>query len=335
MSQLAAAQSVLGLASSALSGFHSSFSPHDNLLVPTIQGVFQGSIYGLVGLGLVLIYKSNRIFNFAQGEFGTVAVLVANAGLLGRLFGWHMPYFVACLVGLAAGTLTALLTERLVIRPLFNRPKVILTVGTVGVTILLVAVETLAVKQANTFPSFSDTVPSLHRRPYWFRIVGYAVTYQQVLSLVMLGVLAVGAGLFFKRTATGVAILAVSQEPTAAELAGISVKRISLVTWGLAGFLGSVAGLLLGPIVSPVAPGFVTGTALFTGFTAAVIGGMTSLSGAFVGGILIGVLEKLASTDNLEKLGIHNVPGTDLVAIFLVLLLVLLIRPKGLFGKEV
>lgn len=335
MSHLAVAQSTLGQLSSVFASLHSSFSPHDNLLVPVIQGLFQGAIYGLVGLGLVLLYKSNRIFNFAQGEFGSVAALVANACLLGKFFGIHMPYIVAILFGLIAGTLTALLTERLVIRPLFNRPKVILTVGTVGVTIFLVSIESLSVKQASVFPSFSDTIPSLHRKPYWFRLAGYAVSYQQVLCLVMLSLLAVGAALFFKKTATGVAILAVSQEPTAAELTGISVKRISMVTWGLAGLLGSVAGLLLAPIVSPVAPGFVTGTALFTGFTAAVIGGMTSLPGAFVGGLLIGVLEKVAGTDNLDKLGIHNIPGTDLVAVFLVLLLVLLIRPKGLFGKEV
>ena len=92
-------------------------------------------MYGLIALGLVLLYKSNRIFNFAQAEFGTIAALTAYFAYNGKLFGigWHMPWLVAVTVGIVLGTLSAVLTERLVIRPLFHQPKVILVVGTVGV----------------------------------------------------------------------------------------------------------------------------------------------------------------------------------------------------------
>jgi len=128
---------------SAPGGIILAFDPQIQLYTPLVQGFFQGAVYGLIGLGIVLLYKSNGIFNFAQAEFGTVAALVTYAGLNGSFFGLHMPYGVACLVGIMAGTLSAVLTERLVVRPLFNRPRVILLVGTVGVLLLMVAIEGL------------------------------------------------------------------------------------------------------------------------------------------------------------------------------------------------
>ena len=304
-----------------------------NFLQPILTGLLQGCVYGLIGLGVVLLYKANGIFNFAQGEFGSIAALTANAGLMGT-FGFHMPYPLAMLCGLIAGTLTAVLTERIVIRPLSHRPKVDLTVATVGVLLFLNAMETLAVKRANNFPGFSTRISSFNKRGYLFKLFGYRVLYEQALCAVVLVLLALATVYFFKRTDTGTAILAVSQERTAASTVGISVDRISLITWGIAGLIGASAGVLLGPILTPIAPGFVTGTALFTGFTAAVLGGITSLQGVFVGGLAIGVLEKLTNPDNLAAYGVPNIPGIDQVAVGLALLLVLLVRPAGLFGKE-
>jgi branched-chain amino acid transport system permease protein len=308
-------------------------SVKSNIVLPIVTGIFQGSIYGLIALGIVLLYKSNRIFNFAQGEFGTVAALTANAGLIGT-FGFTMPYAVAMLAGLAAGTLTAVLTERLVIRPLFDRPKVTLTVATVGVALLLIALETLTVKQARNFPGFSTRIAALSKKPYWFTVFGRGISYEEMLALAALIALAVAAGLFFTKTNTGIAILAVSQEATASSLVGISIGRISLTTWTIAGLLGSMAGLLLAPITGLAAPGFITGTALFTGITAAVLGGVTSLSGAFVGGIAVGILEKLSNPENLKAFGIPNIAGLDQVVVGLTLLVILLVRPRGLLGKE-
>ena len=310
-----------------------SISLQDNILKPTLTGLLQGCVYGLIGLGVVLLYKANGIFNFAQGEFGTVAALTANAGLMGK-FGFHMPYPLAMLVGIFAGTLTALLTERLVIRPLFDRPKVILTVSTVGVLLVLIALETLAVRRGYDFPGFSTRIAALNKHGYLIKLFGYRIQYEQALSALVLVLLALATVAFFKKTDTGTAILAVSQEPVAASTVGISVSRISFVTWGIAGFIGSIAGVLLAPILSPVGPGFVTATALFTGFTAAVLGGITSLQGVFVGGLIIGVLEKFTNPDNLAAFGVPNIPGIDQVAVGVALLLVLLIRPVGLFGKE-
>jgi branched-chain amino acid transport system permease protein len=314
-----------------------SFELRADLFRPLVQGLFQGSVYGLIGLGLVLLYKSNRIFNFAQGEFGSVAALVTFGALTGS-FGFKAPYALACLLGIVVGTGTAVATERLVIRPLFDRPKVILVVATVGVALFLIAIETLLSPTIKQLPSFSDRIPSLSKKPYWFTMFGkasdpgsYKVTYQQVLIFAVLIVLALATVVFFRYTATGTAILAVSQEATAASLVGVSVGRISLVTWALAGFLGSVAGVLLAP-GGLIAPGFVTGTALITGFAAAVLGGITSLSGAYIGGLAIGVIEKLAA--QIVPKFFPTFPGAEAVTVGLVLLLVLLVRPRGLLGKE-
>ena len=304
------------------------------LAQPLVLGIFQGSIYGLIGLGLVLLYKSNRIFNFAQAEFGTVAAISTYLGLNGKLFGisWHMPYAVACLVGVTLGTLSAVLTERLIVRPLFNRPKVILVVGTVGALLLMIALEGLVFTNLRSLPSVNDAKQGLFHglkdpaiRLGW---AGYNVQWQQLLTLTTLFVLAIASVAFFRYSRTGTAILAVSQEPTAAQVVGISVGRISLITWALAGLLGSVAGILVTAGGGLVGAGSVTGTTLVAGITAAVLGGITSLPGAFLGGILVGLLQTYAGAF------ITQFPGSEGVAVGLVLLLVLLIRPQGLLGKE-
>ncbi|MDT7546630.1 MAG: branched-chain amino acid transport system permease protein [Actinomycetota bacterium] len=305
------------------------FDPQIQLYTPIVQGFFQGAVYGLIGLGIVLLYKSNGIFNFAQAEFGTVAALVTYGCLNGSFGGQHMPYAVAALLGVVAGTLSAVLTERLVVRPLFNRPKVILLVGTVGVLLLMVAIEGLAFQNLRNLPAFNAKSKGTFADPAFdVGFAAYRVSWQEVLILVVLLILALGSVAFFRYSQTGTAILAVSQEPTAAAVVGISVSRISLITWTIAGFLGSVGGLLLSPGGGLIGPGTVTATALIAGFTAAVLGGITSLPGAFVGGVLIGILQRLAGAT------ITQFPGSEQVTVGLVLLVVLLIRPQGLLGKE-
>jgi branched-chain amino acid transport system permease protein len=294
-----------------------------DVFAPAVSGVIQGSVYGLLGLGLVLLYKSNRIFNFAQAEFGGVAAFVWIFFDTGKGFLPNLPTPVAVVVGILAAVLVALLTERLVVRPLFNAPKIAVVVATAGVLLLLIAVEGFMYGgTAGTFPAIfgGDAVNERAIR----------VTNQGVAIVVALALLSVLAALFFSRTRTGTAILAVSQEATAARLVGISVERISALTWGIAGFLAGVAGILLAGTIGLAAPGSLTALALVPAFTAAVFGGVTSLPGALVGGIFIGIIESEAQA-LIPK---ENLPGAGKIALFVALLLVLLIRPAGLLGKE-
>jgi branched-chain amino acid transport system permease protein len=284
-----------------------------------VIGVITGAGYGLVALGLVLVYKSSGVFNFAQGEFGTVAIYA--------LYRVHdkigVPLIPAIVVALAASVVMALATERVVIRRLFDAPRVTLLVATAGVALLAISLE-LWLGEAR--PRFIQ--PALGRLDR-VKIFDVHVSDQRMLVLAALVILAVLLALFFSRTNLGLAILGVSQEPVATELMGISVRRLSSFTWALTGLLAGIAGMLTAPVVGSFGPGFLTFNALIPGFTAAVLGGMNSLPGAFVGGVVVGVAQSLAVSAPAFK----DIPGPGAVMVFVILVVVLALRPQGLLGK--
>ncbi|HYZ10939.1 MAG TPA: branched-chain amino acid ABC transporter permease, partial [Actinomycetota bacterium] len=282
-----------------------------------VIGLFQGAVYGLLAVGLVLVYKGARVFNFAQGEFGTVAAFVTFA--LFEQAG--IPYGVAVAGGLAAAVVLGLLVERLAIRPLFDAPRVTVLVATVGVALLIVAVTVLVAK-----PEPRVLPPAISGDPITF--AGVALVPQQFLILGVLAALAAVLALFFSRTNLGLAILAISQDVLATRIVGISVPRISRLIWAMAALLGGVAGILQAPLTI-FTPGFMTTTTLVPAFTAAVLGGMTSLPGAFVGGLLVGAAQNVGIF-YLQRAGI---PGASELTVFSLLLVVLLVRPRGLLGK--
>ncbi len=293
------------------------------IVTPVVSGAVNGAVYGLLGLGIVLLYKSNRIFNFAQGEFGTVAAFTTFAAVTGFGFMPKTNYVVASILGVSMAVVVALLTERLVIRPLFSQPKVTLVVATAGTALLLIAAEGFVFGAAplSLGPAVSGD---------FFTSGGLRITNQGVVVVLVLAVLAVASALFFSRTRTGTAIIAVSQEPTATSLVGISVNRTSALTWGLAGLLGGIGGVLFAGNSGLLGPGILTGLALIPAFTAAVFGGITSLPGAFLGGVVIGIIQALGARNIPESV----VPSANQVVVFGILLLILLVRPAGLLGKE-
>jgi branched-chain amino acid transport system permease protein len=284
-----------------------------------VIGTITGAAYGLVALGLVLIYKSSGVFNFAQGEFGTVAVCV-----LYLLHSNDVPYGVAVIGALLAGMLFGFLTERIVIRPLFQAPRVTLLVATAGVALLAIAI------QQWLFDNQGRPIARAFPRTDRVSVFGVDISDQKLWLIATLAVLAVLLGLFFTRTNLGLAIIGASQEPTATELVGISVRRLSTFTWVLAALLGALAAVIAVPDTGQFTPGIMTSAYLIPAFTAAVLGGMTSLPGAFVGGVLVGIIQSVASTAEIFQ----DIPGTpSTLIVFLVLLGVLIIRPQGLMGK--
>jgi len=279
----------------------------------------------------VLLYKSNRIFNFAQGEFAGVAALVAYLFDTGSKGFPKLPYGLAILLGIASAVLVALLTERLVVRPLFHRARVVLLTGTVGVALLLIAVEGLVYQDIAALRPIDQ---ALGINPIFFKLDRVPVLWSDLATVIALIVLAAAAFLFFRLSPAGTAVLAVSQDATAARAVGISVERISMLSWGLAGFCGGVAGVLLAVPPFSTTPGIFTGTILTTAFAAAVVGGITSLPGAFVGGVLMGLVQAFASSDLTLVPGLGSLKGGGELAVALVLLGILLVRPKGLLGSE-
>jgi branched-chain amino acid transport system permease protein len=299
------------------------------LAQPAVFGIVNGAAFGLVAIGLVLIYKSSRVFNFAAGEFATLGAFGTYVGIKTL----NLPYLLAAVFGLAAGTAAGLLTERLVVRPLSNRPKVTVLVATAAIATILIPLELMigGVKTFPARPAFTNGVSVGGTKlisKLGPTVFGVHVSPQLMLIMVALIVIGLVLAWFFGRTDLGLATLATSQEPTAGRLVGIRLNRISMLTWGAAGFLGGLAGVLLTPVTAQFSAGYGTTGVLISAFTAAVLGGMTSVPGAFVGGILVGLVETYAQFD------LTKVTGASSVAVLVVLVAVLLVRPTGILGKE-
>jgi branched-chain amino acid transport system permease protein len=286
---------------------------------PAVIGISQGAAIGLVAVGLVLIYKSTRVFNFAAGEFLTLGAY----GTYACESVFDLPFPVAVVGGLLAGTLAGLVTERLVVRPLSARPKVTILVATAALAIVAIPVE-LIVGGSKFFPSR----PIIRGLGFKIPVADVYMSWQQLLTIAVLAGVGVGLAIFFTRTDLGLATLATSQEPTASRLVGIRLNRVAMLTWGMAGFLGGLAGVLLAS--GQFQAGYGTTTWLIAAFTAAVVGGMTSIPGAFLGGVLVGLVQAFAQI-NISS---DTLPGANSVAVLVMLVAVLVIRPTGLLGKE-
>lgn len=290
----------------------------NELGIALVTGVLQGSVYALVALGIVLVYRASGVFNFAQAEFGTTGLFAAYAAL--TIWGWS--YAAAIAFGLAVAVAMGLLTERLVVHPLRGSSRVTVLVGTAGIALAAIGVQ---------FWQFNETlIMTMPRISEGFFLVppfGAPVTVQQLITLGVLVVASIGLALFF-RSPAGLAIQAAQQESTAAELVGINVRRVSMLIWALAALLGGLAGILSGPNTTFTA-GFLSfgaGRALLPGFMAAVLAGMRSMPGAVAGGLAVGVVEQLGTLSALIE-----VPGARAMLLFVFLLVVLLIKPGGIF----
>lgn len=305
-----------------------------------VIGVSQGAVYGLVALGLVLVYKGSRVFNFAQGEFGSVAAFVVF--LIVEQWRTGLPYWLAAVIAVATVVLLGLLMERTIVRPLLNSPRVTLLVATIAFSLFAIGIQLLLfLPEPKSLPPFVQTLPGGGQG---LEIFDFIIEPQRILVVAVLAALAGGLAYFFSRTDLGLAVLATSQDPFATRVVGIGVERMSRFIWGSAAFLGAVAGILYVPLSGALTPGVMTSGVLIPAFTGAVIGGMTSLPGAFVGGVVVGIIQSLSNwaagnqdvADNVfgGRLLQDILPGAPDVVLVLSLLLVLMIRPQGLLGKE-
>lgn len=285
-----------------------------------VNGILQGSVYALVALGIVLVYRASGVLNFAQTEFGTTGLFAAFAAV--EFWGWW--YLWAFLFGLVVAVAMGLVTERLVIHPLRDSSRVTLLVGTAGVALAAIGLQ-FWLNNEQPIRNMPKIVDGNFAAPF-----GAPISYQQLITVGVLIVVAISLAIFFK-SPSGLAIQAAQQESTAAELVGISVRRVSMMTWGIAALLGGLAGVLSGPNLTFTAAflTFGTGAALLPGFMAAVLGGMRSMPGALLGGIVVGIIEQLGTLSLLRE-----VHGAKALMLFVFLLGVLLIRPQGLFVRK-
>jgi branched-chain amino acid transport system permease protein len=300
------------------------------ILQVIILGLQAGAVFSLVSLGVALVYKATRIVNFAQGELGTIPAFIAYIVMTGfRVSGEPEAdkgkLWIATIVAIVVGAGLGILVNTLVIRRLAAVSPVTSLVATAGVMLLSSALAVLFFEaKARRFPQYVGG-------GFKFPGADVIVSWQTVVTLIVLAGAAALLALLF-RTPPGVALLATAQEPFAAELQGISVSGMRTLAWALAGVLGALAGLLGAGVFASIAPAFMTSTFLIPALTGAVLGGLTSMVGAVAGGLLLGIVVSAANQINRSfDLGI---PGPPQAAALLVLLIVLLVRPRGLLGKE-
>jgi branched-chain amino acid transport system permease protein len=274
-----------------------------------VLGLIGGGIYALFAVGVVLVYRGTGVLTFANGEIGTAALFVA-AILVTDL---GLPWFVGAAAALAFAIGLGALFEFLVVRRMIGADPVSVAVATVGLGLFLLAVE---------FKIFGET-PKQLAGPVdaGVTIAGVIVTPTQLAALVLAVALAFGLQSALRRTDFGLGILAAAQDPDAVRLVGVPLSRVSLTVWGAGAALAGIAALLVEPTVGVFGPGYAS-ELYIVGLAAAVIGGLTSLPGAFVGGVVLGVAEAAA----VRYLGDLGLPGLRYVVVLTVLLLVLLGR---------
>src|SRR5512146_1149652 len=282
------------------------------LLQYLLSGLTVGAIYALVALGFSIIYNASHVINFAQGEF----VMIGGMATV-SLIATGLPLPLAALLAIAATTLVGLALEKFAVERVRGESVVTLIIITIGASILLRGLAGLVWdKNLHALPAFSGERP--------IAIGGATIVPQSVW---VLGVtLAVVAALwwFFNRTLHGKAILATSHNRLAAQLVGISVRRVLLVSFGLSAALGALAGILIAPITFTA---WDVGVMLgLKGFAAAILGGLGSGPGAVLGGLALGLVEALSA-------GYVSSAYKDVIA-FGIMLAVLVLMPSGLLGRR-
>lgn len=295
-----------------------------DLLIQTLwEGLVSGVLYALIALGFVLIFKASGVFNFAQGIMVVFAALI----LVG-LYEKGVPAFLALILAALAMLVLAVVVERVVLRPLVNQPDIILFMATFGLTYLLIGFgelifggspremitgQLLLPQGTSEFDAFGGSVRIQH--------LDIAAT---VIASIMIGLLAV----FFSKTRIGRALRAVADSHKAALSVGISLNQIWVIVWFAAGLVALVAGIMWG---ARSGVSFSLQIIALKALPVLILGGFTSIPGAIIGGLIIGVGEKLGEFYWGPLVG----GGIETWLAYVIALLFLLYRPQGLFGEKI
>ena len=276
-----------------------------------VSGLAAGCLYALAALGLVLIYRTMDIVNFAHGEMAMVSTFMAHTFLVRLGF----SYIPAALCALIFAFIFGMAVERIFLRPIQGGPLISLMIMTLGLFMVLNgAAGWVWGFDPVSFPR------AVQGRPIW--IADLIITRDSILVLAVTIAMALALYLVLRFTMAGIAIRATSQNSRAARLMGVPVPKVYALTWGISAVLGAVAGILIAPTTF-LSPSMMAEVQI-KAFTAAVLGGFSSLPGAVVGGLLLGVLENLVA----------GYISTELKSTFAfaLIVVVLFIRPSGLLG---
>jgi branched-chain amino acid transport system permease protein len=277
-----------------------------------VNGLTQGSLYALVAIGFVLIFGTMNLVTFAHGEVYMVAAFTGYFAM----GVWGLPWWVGLALGMAAAWLLGAAIEKVAFRPLRATGHMPPLLITIGLSIILKDLGNIV------FGAENRPVPSVYAATV--QVAGVQVSVLQFVVLALAGVLVVALRLLLHGTRLGRAMRATAQDHEAAYAMGVNVNRVYNLAFALASALGGAAGVMVGIYYNTVYPAM-GGTAGLKGFAACIFGGLTSIPGAILGGLILGVVENL--TVQFVASGYR-----DVVA-FVVMVLVLVLRPQGLLGR--
>ena len=283
----------------------------ENILTVLVFGVLLGGIYGLVSIGLNLIFGVVRIVNFAQGE-------LVMFGMYGSYFAytqWGLSPYVSVFIVAPAVGLLGVAIQRLVIQPLHAESNMQIF-ATFGLLMFFQNIM-LAISRGEAYSVGGDAAATV------LQLGDLKLSMTRVVTLVAATLITIGLHLFLSRTMTGKSIRAVTQDKRAARAMGINVEKTFLITFGIGSALAGVAGALLTPIYS-ITPA-VGGNFILAAFAVVVLGGLGSVWGAYIGGLIVGIVEVFA--------GFYIDPVLRSAVWFLIFLIVLIVRPAGLLGQ--
>ena len=294
------------------------------------DGVSEGGIYALIALGLVIIYRGTGHLNFAQGEMALFATYCVYQ------FGeWGIPIGIAVFLGMGVGFVVGAATEVALVRPVGAKSPFAVFIVTIGLFQFLNWLcgaiwggqqlpNTGVGSEQDFFPSLFPNEPD-----DFVSILGADIKYQAIGVLVLVGVITGALFLVFNRTKLGLAMRAVASNHDSAALVGIRTSRVLMVSWGIAAALGALGGVVFAGLNLTVSQGLMFQVFIY-GSAAATLGGFDSPGGAVIGGLSLGVVQNLVTGYVDEWVG----PEMEIGVAFLVILVVLLVRPSGLFGTS-
>lgn len=287
------------------------------LLSGLVNGLAVGSIYALIALGFALLYKSTKILNLAHGE------LVLLGGYVAIALTQVVPFPIAVVLTLGLAALLGFGIERVIMRPLFGQPLLSLIIVTLALGyIVRGAMVGIWGGSTRNFPPVLPTG--------LVRIAGIPMQTVGVFSAATAAVLLVAFWLFFRYSLAGIAMRAAANEQLTASTLGVSLRRVFAYAWAFASAAGAVGGILLGLWLGV---NFALGSVGLKALAAGILGGLDSVPGAILGGLAIGVIETVVG-GYIDTNVIYGLYGFKDIIAFVVILLVLLVRPYGLFGTE-
>ncbi len=289
----------------------------DLLFQLLLNGLIVGSLYGVVAMSFVLIYKASQVVNFAQGEFLLIGAWVCWY----TLTAWQLPFVWGFLFTLAFMMLFGVLIQIVVLRPLIGEPVISVIMVTIGMSIFFQAL------MKWMFGVFAQPFPPIFETSS-VGLAGLQIKTVYLLSLAMSVVIMGGFAWFFKFSKMGLAMRATAFDQQAAQSLGVSVRQVFALSWAISAMVSAVAGVVVGVVNG------VSSALSFFGikvFPAVILGGLDSIIGGMVGGIIVGLLENIAQFADSQWLNLGNMYR---IAPFYVLIAILLIRPYGLFGTR-